>query len=114
MSENDSDYVHIDVDSGSSIFIYILKYGASFDTIKNYTTDFIKHKKYEENPKNKYKVELRLPYGISKINYKDIEIIINYFKDSNTVGLSHSAKRYESINIKTKSNFVIQNIQIML
>jgi mitochondrial chaperone BCS1 len=102
MSNND--YVHIDVNSSSSIFVYILKYGATFDNIKNYTSDFIKFKKYEENPKKKYKVELRLPYGISKINYKDKEIIINYYKDPNTVGLSHSAKRYESINIKTKDS----------
>ena len=55
----------------------------------------------------KYKVELRLPYGVSNIKYKEKEIIINYYKDEKTVGLSHSAKRYESINIKTKNDIQI-------
>ena len=48
---SDDKYVHIDIDSSSSIFVYILKYGATFKSIKNYTSDFIKHRKYENNPK---------------------------------------------------------------
>ena len=66
--------VSIDITQSSSIFIYILKYASTFDSIKNYTSDYIKFKKYEKDINNKYEIELKLPYGISKINYNNKDL----------------------------------------
>ena len=40
----DNNEVYIDITQSSSIFIYILKYASTFDSIKNYTSDYIKFK----------------------------------------------------------------------
>ena len=91
----------------SSIFVYILKYASTFDTIKNYTSDYIKLKKYEKDIDKKYEVILKLPYGKSSINYNGNEIKINYKIDDESVGLSHSATKYESLKITTNKNIDI-------
>ena len=103
----DNNEVSIDITQSSSIFIYILKYASTFDSIKNYTSDYIKFKKYEKDINNKYEIQLKLPYGLSKINYNNKIININYEKDNNSVGLSHSATKYESLKISTQSDINI-------
>ena len=46
----DDSEVSIDIPHLSSIFMYILKYASTFDSIKNYTSDYIKlKKKYEKD-----------------------------------------------------------------
>ena len=103
----DDSEVSIDIPHSSSIFVYILKYASTFDSIKNYTSDYIKLKKYEKDIDKKYEVILKLPYGKSSINYNGNEIKIDYKIDQNSVGLSHSATKYESLKITTNKNIDI-------
>jgi hypothetical protein len=106
----DDHEVSIDIAHSSSIFIYILKYASTFESIKNYTSDHIKLKKYEKDVDKKYEVILKLPYGKSIIKYNDNVIKIYYKIDEKSVGLSHSATKYESLKISTNKNIDILHL----
>ena len=93
--------VSIEIEAQSSIYNYVLVYAATFDSIKNYSTEYIEYDKIEKEEEKKYKIKLMLPYGISEIEFEGNIIKIEYKRLGNPVGLAHSASVHTTLKIST-------------
>jgi len=97
MNDDDLGKYSIDIECNSCLFILILKYGATFDGISNFTSESIER---NDTKDNNYEVELRLPYGISNIIYDNEPIIINYQRCvDRPVATSYNVKTLEFLNL---------------
>ena len=47
---------------------------------------------------NDYKLDLKIPFGKTEINYKDNNIIINYHEEGKPVGLYFSVEKYQNLS----------------
>ena len=102
---DDTFLYNIEIDVNSNVFNYVIKYGAIFPNLYSYTVDNIKFNSIEKDEDLKYEIVLKLPYGISLIEFYGKEISINYKKyDDNPVGLTHVSICYETLTISTNDS----------
>lgn len=95
--DNDEEHkFSIELDNNSSIGHRILRYAATFNNISNYTCE-----RYYKNDLDKLVPLLLLPYGISKIEYLNQTIEINYQRVGEPVGTQSDASFFEKLVIST-------------
>ena len=94
--------ITINIPYKSNLANIITYYAATFDDVDNFSCEGF----FKEN--NKFKPELKLPFGETKINYKDNNIIINYTEEGEPVGLYFSAEKYQNLTIGIE---VIENLE---
>ncbi len=105
----DDQYITLEIPPSTSVFEYILRYGATFPSVNNFICDYVKVDEYEDN---KCTVEMKLPYGITKLVYQDTEIQIDYQRVGDPVGLSHSATCLEKLTLSCSKRRVLEEFVI--
>jgi len=86
--------IKIDIPYKSQLANIVTYYTATFDNIQNFSCDgFIK-----EN--NEYKLDLKIPFGDTRIEYKNNIITISYNEEGVPVGLYFSVEKYQNLSIK--------------
>lgn len=95
----------------SRVFNHILEYGATFDTITHYSSHGSFTVTSIENDEgklvNNYKLKKLLPFGITNLNYKDKEILIDYKHYLHPVGTHTTADCYELLILGGESEEII-------
>jgi len=102
-----SDYISIHFSSYLSLKMikHILKYATTFSNIKNYTSEGLTRNRNANKMNNNsdYELDLKLPYGITKIIFNNNDIYINYLQDTTIVGTGGCAIKYEELFLYSNS-----------
>ena len=88
----------IEVEADTLLLDDVISFTASFDNITTFMTNYVRFDPMIKDDKNKYKVNMKIAYGIYNINYNEKNININYFRNENIpVGLSHTVKCFDKL-----------------
>ena len=84
---------NIEVPYKSQLASIIFYYSATFDNLKTFICDGFSKEKGE------YILDLKIPFGITEINYKNRKIFIDYKEIGNPQGLYFSVEVFQKLNI---------------
>ena len=106
-------YISIHFASNVSVRMikHILKYATTFAEITNYTSDgFGRNRNVTKmNNDSEYELDLRLPFGITKIKYNNNDLYINYIQDTNVVGTGGAPMKFEELILYGNSKEYVSN-----
>ena len=77
----------------------------------NYTSDgFGRNRNVTKmNNDSEYELDLRLPFGITKIKYNNNDLYINYIQDTNVVGTGDAPMKFEELILYGNSKEYVSN-----
>ena len=76
----------------------ITYYAATFDSVNNFSCEGFS----KEN--NDYKLDLKIPFGETYLDYQDNKLLIEYYEEGLPVGLYFSAEKYQNLLISILIN----------